>query len=223
MNAHDAHRPRKAYIVLTGDIVSSRAVARRDSLQARVRQLLARLSKEFSEIVAVPLTISGGDEFQGLFKLDGRVVSLVRCVQSGLHPVVLRVGVGIGAISTRFAPRSQEMDGEAFAFSREAVLRARKHDAWLWFRTANPDFDLAANAIALLSGSVKSRWKQVHWRRAALRDKGWTTTKIARREGVSQAAVSLSLTHAGYPAVSAAEASLAELTSRFTEVKPTGL
>jgi len=208
------------YVVLTADIVSSRKVARRRSLQSKVQRLLARLNERHSEIVAVPLTVSGGDEFQGVLKLDRRMLSIISDLQRELHPVDARVGIGIGKISTQFAQRSQEMDGEAFAFSREAVGEARKSGVLLRFRTPDPTFDLSANTIFTLTGTVKRRWKEIHWRRALLRDKGWTEQKVARREGVSQAAVSLCLGRAGYPAVREAEKNLAELIRRTWEHRP---
>ena len=128
----------------------------------------------------------------------------------------LAVRISIGTIATPLRGRSQEMDGEAFLFAREALDEARRPspDAWLWFRTPDEALDLAANAIALLLGVVKSRWKPLHWRRAHLRDQGWSEEGIGEEEGVSQVAVTYSLDAAGYSAVRQAEERLVALLSR---------
>ncbi|MFW6108525.1 MAG: hypothetical protein ACOC8D_01800 [bacterium] len=58
--------------------------------------------------------------------------------------------------------------------ARQALEPARKPrpDAWLWFPTPDADFDLAANAIALLLCLAKARWKPLHWRRATFLCRG---------------------------------------------------
>jgi len=73
---------------------------------------------------------------------------------------------------------------------------------------------LAANAIALLLGVVKSRWKPLHWRRTHLRDQGWSEERIAEQEGATQVAVSYSLDSAGYASVREAERTLAATLQR---------
>ena len=195
------------HLVLTADLVASRKVADREALQATLLKTLKTLNRRFRAIVGVPLSVSAGDEFQGLFRPDGEIIRLIDALQRELHPVRARVGIGIGGISTGLRRRSQEMDGEAFLLARQALDATRRQspDAWLWFRTPDEEFDLAANAIALLLGLAKSRWKPLHWRRAALRDKGWSEQRIARREGVTHVAVSLSLRSAGYAAVRQAQ------------------
>ena len=210
----------KLYAALTGDIVSSRKVADRAALQAKLRRLLTRLNKAHSEITAVPLTISGGDEFQGLLRIDVQILALIGELERGLQPVRVRFGIGIGAISTAFARRAQEMDGEAFAFSRAALEQARQAGSPLWFQTTDATFDLAANAISVLVGTVKERWKAVQWRRVDLQRRGWTQERIAKHEGVSQATVSESMQRAGCGAVCKAERNLAALLTRTWDIGP---
>jgi len=213
------------HAVLTGDIVGSRKAPDRQALQEALRRLLAELNDTFGDIVEVPFSISVGDEFQGVAAPDGRLVRLIDAMQRTLHPVRVRVGVGIGAVSTDFASRSQEMDGPAFLFAREALdlAKAQTPQAWLCFRTADEAFDLAANGIALLLGLVKERWKPLHWSRAALKDKGWNVERIAEHEGVTQASVSNSLHKAGYATVRQAEAHLMELIDALYSHRPKDL
>ena len=211
------------YVFLTADVASSRKVPNRDALQSKIAQLLKRLGKRYSQDIVVRFAISGGDEFQGLLKREARILPIISELQRALYPVRARVGIGFGGISTGFRQRPQEMDGEAFAFSREALEQARKNGSWLWFRTPNVSFDLSANTISLLLTAVKGRWKQIHWRRAELKGKGWTEGKIAKKEGVTQVAVHSSLRTAQYRAVGKAEENLANLIGQSWTDKPTGL
>lgn len=208
-------RSGNVHLVLTGDLARSRRAADRDALQADLQRVLRQVNGEHAQTVLVPLSITAGDEFQGVFVPDGRVVALVDTVQRELHPVQVRIGIGIGSIGTKLARRSQEMDGQAFVLARQAIEAAASAPyRWLCFRTQDEFFDLAANAIAVVTGCVKRRWRAMHWRRAALRDRGLGVQEIATREGVAQSSVSLSLLAAGYPAVRQAEANLCALIDR---------
>lgn len=201
------------YLVLTGDVVRSRDVPDREALRASLVRVLRKLNRASADMVLVPLSITAGDEFQGVFRPDGKIVALVDAVEREFFPVQVRVGIGIGEIATRFTRRSQEMDGPAFVLARAALDATRKFrpDAWLQFRTPDKKFDLAANAIAALLGHIKQRWEAVHWRRAALRDQKLDVTEIAEREGVTQGAVSHTLRTAGYEVVRRVEADLSKL------------
>lgn len=203
--------PSGLHVVVTGDIVASRRVEDRAALQARLQKLLAGLNRRHSEVIEVPFAVSGGDEFQGVLAAGAPVFALADEVARELYPVRVRLGVGIGSIATRLAARSQEMDGEAFAFSRSAVDDARANNVWLWFRSRRAGFDATVNLIARLLWAIKRRWTPVYWRRAALRDQCWTEERIARFEHVSQAAVSACLRRADYPAVEKARQGLARL------------
>jgi len=204
------------YLVLTGDVVRSRQVDDREALRQTLLSVLDAVNGDEAEAILVPLSITAGDEFQGVFRVDGRIVKVVDRLERGLFPVRVRVGIGIGPIHTAFTARSQEMDGPAFVRAREALEATRKFrpDAWLQFRTADETFDLPANAMALLLGLVKARWSALHWRRAALRDEGLHVADIAELEGVVQSTVTESLQAAEFGAVRNAEESLAELIDR---------
>jgi hypothetical protein len=209
----------RIYIVLTGDVVASRQVRDREALQVRLEALLARLNREHRAGIAVPFAISGGDEFQGVLHSAGEWLAIVRAVQRTLFPVRTRSGLGIGSVSTGLRQRPQEMDGQAFAFSREAVEQARKNDSWLWFRTVDSTFDLSANTISLLLSALKRRWTDLHWRRSGMREEGRTEQQIAACEGVTQSAISKSLASAAYPAVCQAEENLASLVRLLTDMR----
>lgn len=204
------------HAVLTGDIVASRKAPDREALQQALRDLVGLLNHTFDGIVEVPFSISLGDEFQGVLQPVGKLLTVADTIRRELFPVRARVGIGIGGIATAFAARSQEMDGPAFLFAREALDEARAAPSLLGlnFRTPDEGFDLGANATALLLCQAKERWRALHWRRAHLRDLGWGTERIAAEEGCSQPSIHQSLSNMGYAPLRQAEAGLAALIDR---------
>ncbi len=203
----------EVYAVLIGDVVRSREFPDREALRRLLVRALRSANRQFSHIIVSPLTVSAGDEFQGLLEPRGGIIRLLNSLTQCLFPLRLRVGVGIRGITTRVTRRPQEMDGPAFRLARGALEEAKnsKPPAELLFHSPDETFDLAANAIALLARLLKQRWKPLHWRRSTLRDDGLDVNDIAEREGVSPAAVHYSLATCGYYAIRQAEANLAAL------------
>ena len=54
------------YTVITGDLISSKEVTDRASLQEKVRTVMSDINKEFNSYLVVPFNFTTGDEFQGL-------------------------------------------------------------------------------------------------------------------------------------------------------------
>jgi SatD family protein len=206
----------RKYVVVIGDIVSSRRLDRsqRSNLQQKLIRLLARLNREHKKAVFVDFTLTAGDEFQGVLNLGPGLLELLDGLHSACRPVHLRLGVGAGTLTTAVRNRPQEMDGEAFVRARSAINRAEREKARTWFVTHEPSFDLAANAVLLLIQSIQRDWKELHFRRAALKAAGADERKIAQKEGVTQQAINKSLGSARYRFVHFAEVSLAELFNR---------
>ncbi|MFW6159361.1 MAG: SatD family protein [Planctomycetota bacterium] len=203
----------EAVMVVTGDVARSRELPAPDrrELQRKMLALLEAVNKDRSADFVAPFSLSGGDEFQAALKPDAELFGLIRRLQAELFPVELRFGIGIGGVSTDVRPRSQEMDGEAFARSREAMEAAKQNRSEVWFRTASESFDLAANTICRLMTAIRSDWSEVQHRRLRKKLDGWTNEEIAEAESVSPQAVSRSLLVGHYDAVREAEANLEEL------------
>lgn len=195
-------------MVVTGDVARSRDLTDSDrrELQRTMLELLEAVNQERGDDSIAPFSLSGGDEFQGVLRPEAELFGLIRRLQAEVHPVGLRFGIGIGGISTDVRPRSQEMDGEAFVRSREALDAAKENRSEIWFRTPSESFDLAANTICRLMTAIRSDWSEVQHRRARRKREGWTDERIAKAEDVSRQAIGRSLRRAHYEAVREAEA-----------------
>src|SRR5690606_28482511 len=108
----------------------SRRLPDRARTQEAIGRILDRLNEEASASLASPLGLIRGDEIQALFRPEGEPFSWIRRLRHRLHgldtPVRLRLGLGLGAVSTSLRGRRPwELDGPAFHRARDALEAAR--------------------------------------------------------------------------------------------------
>jgi len=124
-------KEKTSYTALMVDIVSSRMIPAglRIDVQKRLIALIDTLNKLFASGIEQKLTLSGGDEVQGLFTESGDAFTAGRLLQIGLYPVLVRVGIGKGGWTIRTPGEpSTFQDGTAYHYAREAMadLRGRQ-------------------------------------------------------------------------------------------------
>lgn len=129
------------YIVLTGDLKSSKKIENRNTSQQRLKAAIEYINSNYSEYVLSDFRITGGDGFQGMItQLDILFDIYFSLLEKINHPFYL--GVGIGSISTSLSDYVQEIDGETFHFSSEALLITKKNRRWIGFRSHFNNNDL---------------------------------------------------------------------------------
>ncbi|NMA74777.1 MAG: DNA-binding protein, partial [Bacteroidales bacterium] len=115
---------------LIGDIIDSKSLKNRKDIQNNLHKLLDGLNQKYESSIVSNLTLTLGDEFQGLFK-DVECVLLVMDeinLTLSLKGINVRFGVGYGEITTDINPElSIGADGEAFWFARDAITHIRKY------------------------------------------------------------------------------------------------
>lgn len=119
------------YLALIGDIVNSKKIPDRNSVQETLRQLLQIINEQYEEDIAADFTITLGDEFQGLLKNGRYSLEILQKIEGGMlaKDVQLRFGIGIGAINTEI---NRELaigaDGPAYYCARQGIdfLRAQE-------------------------------------------------------------------------------------------------
>ena len=117
------------YIVVIGDIVSSRKVTQRSRLQHQLKATLDTLNRKKVRGAVSPYTITLGDEFQAVFTQADTLFSHAAEILLALHPVKARFSFGIGEIETPINRRQAiGMDGPAFHEARLGLeeLKSRK-------------------------------------------------------------------------------------------------
>src|SRR3990172_1671185 len=104
----------ETYLAVIADIVRSRAITDRGAFQKRLARAIASVNKRFAQTIASKLVLTVGDEFQGLLASEDQIVAMLASLRSGIHPVELRFGIGVGEISTPLRPEALGMDGGCF-------------------------------------------------------------------------------------------------------------
>jgi hypothetical protein len=210
-------RSEEHYVVITGDLVgSSRLVPQeREALQVKLLRALDACNRQFAHVVVVPFSVSLGDEIQGMVRSLPLSFEIASILRRKLFPHRVRIGIGLGPVSTSVRKTTGAMDGQCFHRSRAALQRSKKERerALSVYDTGNEFLDIAVNSILYLVDVIQEDWKELHARRFwAYQDLGGIR-EVAEKERVSKAAVSKSLGTAKYRAVLMAMDSVTRLLS----------
>ena len=112
----------KPYIALIGDIKSSKEIEERKKVQDKLKSTLDKINQDYKDDISSKFIITLGDEFQGLLKTGKNVIRIVEQIQLNMHPIAIRFGIGIGAVTTDINyDMSIGADGPAYYKAREAI------------------------------------------------------------------------------------------------------
>ena len=129
------------YVVLTGDLKSSRKINDRAGLQEKLKSALKYVNKTFDDFIVAEFVIVGGDSFQGMISSPDLILSIYYALFENIgHPFYL--GIGIGSISTNLSENIAEIDGEAFHLSAEALEGAKREKKWIKLKSGLEDNDI---------------------------------------------------------------------------------
>ncbi len=129
------------YIVVTGDLRSSKKIDDRNISQDNLKKAIKYLNSNFNEHIVSEFRIVGGDGFQGMISGFDIILDIYFSLFKKIrHPFYL--GVGQGSISTSLSEYIQEIDGKAFHFSRDALNTAKKKNRWIVLHSNLPNNDL---------------------------------------------------------------------------------
>lgn len=145
---------------------------------------------EFNEKIkpVVPFSVQAGDEIQGLIKNGKNPVSTLIWLLELLYPMKIRWGIGKGYIDSPLRQSTSEMRGEAFEFSRNALIDAKKKKQIFSFYSKEKNKEVLNIIFKLLSGYLDN-WDDMAFRRFSLYSETNTIYKVAEMEGVSTEAI----------------------------------
>lgn len=117
------------YCAIIGDMIDSRFIEDRSSIQRRYVDVLDTINKEYESNIAACFKIRDGDGFHGLLKDTDKVMEIILRIRLALTPVQIRIGIGVGTINTEIKRLEiQQIDGRAFVIAREALDCARDRE-----------------------------------------------------------------------------------------------
>ena len=152
------------YLALIADVIDSKMVQERFDLQKQLKKTLQTMNELFGEFIASNFTLTLGDEFQGLLKVDAPVFQIIDTLRSELTPTQLRFGIGLGEIVTDIDPlQSIGADGPAYWNARAAInLVHQKNDygnTQIYFSCGKEKQDFFVNALIASGEAIRSGWR----------------------------------------------------------------
>lgn len=152
------------YLALIADVIDSKIVQERFDLQKQLEKTLQTMNELFGEFLASSFTLTLGDEFQALLKVDAPVFQIIDTLRSELTPTQLRFGIGLGEIVTDIDPlQSIGADGPAYWNARAAInLVHQKNDygnTQIYFSCGKEKQDFFVNALIASGEAIRSGWR----------------------------------------------------------------
>ncbi|MCF4964887.1 DNA-binding protein [Streptococcus sp. GS001] len=152
------------YLALIADVIDSKMVQERFDLQKQLEKTLQTMNELFGEFLASSFTLTLGDEFQALLKVDAPVFQMIDTLRSLLTPTQLRFGIGLGEIVTDIDPlQSIGADGPAYWNARAAInLVHQKNDygnTQIYFLSGKEKQDFFVNALIASGEAIRSGWR----------------------------------------------------------------
>lgn len=209
-------RTRNDYVALISDLVASSELANRAAIQRRLPTWLADLNRRLGpEELAAPLTLTAGDEIQGLFRHSQGIVDVVQELTDHMFgsKAEVRFGVGRGSLTTGpidpppgQAPNPALLDGPAFHRARAALEAAQRSNAWIRFEGFEDPPDEVLDGLFGLMAAVRSRWTPTQGTYSYEARSASSQKDLARSRKISPSVVSESLKAANHEAILAGEA-----------------
>lgn len=180
------------YAILMGDLVHSEDVADRAALHARFNRAIDRANDVHGADLASPLTITLGDEFQGLAGSLTAAFEIARGIRMDLldDAVECRFALGIETLQTPLnRERAWNMMGAGLTATRERLNEKLENRLYRFVFAEEPLLETLLEACGASLTAIERRWTAVqrHDVRALL--DGRTPAAIARSRDVSARAV----------------------------------
>ena len=152
------------YLALIADVIDSKMVQERLDLQKQVEKTLQKMNELFGDYLASRFTLTLGDEFQALLKVDAPVFQIIDTLRSELSPTQLRFGIGLGEIVTAIDPlQSVGADGPAYWNARAAINFVHQKNDYgntqIYFSSGKENQDFFVNALIASGEAIRSGWR----------------------------------------------------------------
>lgn len=197
------------YIAIIGDIRESKKIDQRSQVQNKLRLVLEEVNEKYDSEIASKFTITLGDEFQGLLSKGAKTMDIITEIEMKMHPVKIRFGVGLGAITTALNKEiSIGADGPAYYLARDAVEFIKANEKKKQTNTPDVRFQaegdnqviiMMINTVLSLLTVIKDTWsdrqREIIWDMACHRD---SQVDVAKRFNIKQPAVQKSLSKGKY-------------------------
>lgn len=153
------------YLALIADVIDSKIVQERFDLQKQLEKTLQKMNELFGDYMVSRFTLTLGDEFQALLKVDAPIFQIIDTLRSELTPTQLRFGIGLGEIVTAIDPlQSVGADGPAYWNARAAINFVHQKNDYgntqIYFSSGKENQDYFVNALIASGEAIRSGWRE---------------------------------------------------------------
>lgn len=189
-------------VAVSGDLVGSRNLRNRNELAPMIERAMAVASQSRDAgWLAPPMLTRGLDEFSAALESLLPVFDFSVALNEALWPLRFRIGIGVGAVDVGLETGlASRLDGPAFHLAAEALADARATRRPLVIRdpSADPVLLAALEALAQAHGALVEGWTPAAARQVPMMRTAGHQARVAGMLGVTQQAVSRTLTRARY-------------------------
>ena len=190
----------KSFLVVIGDIISSRDVEQRHALQNRLEDtfqvLNGRPSRDEDQngsALLSPFTLTLGDEFQAVYTGADTLFRDALYILEQVHPHRVRFSFGVGSIETDInRQQAIGMDGKAFHRARDGIDKLKTHREEYQFSLmgmADPALNQLFNHTLHLISNLLQSWHKNRLVVLRKRMDGVSVKHIAQELEISTTAV----------------------------------
>ena len=188
------------YLALLGDIRRSRSrfPRIRERAQSEFLDIIEDVNARHRSKLAVPFSVSRGDEFQGLLSRPDSALEIIDAFDARTDLFSFRYGLGWGEVGTAFRPRTTEMDGSCFLNAYGALERCKTENRWVAFEGAPVEREHVVNAGFRSIQVIRDGWTTKQKTAVNMRRGRDTMSATAVAMGIDKSTLSKMLKAAHY-------------------------
>jgi hypothetical protein len=178
----------RSYAVLMGDLVDSENTASTVDLHVRFNEAIARHDTASAGALASPLTITLGDEFQGLAQTLVAAARLARDIRHDLlaQSIDCRFAVGVVQLRTPLnTDKAWNMMGPGFASTRAKLNDKRADNRYRFDIPGQPVLETMLEASGATLTAIEENWTQTQRLAIPALLNGTTPGELAKARHVS--------------------------------------
>lgn len=178
----------KFHAIVMGDLVQSERFARMDLLHAAFNDAVQSQNRVHASALASPLTITLGDEFQGLATTLAQAVPIIRNLRFHLmaDTIDCRFVVGQAEVRTEINPdRAWNMMGPGLARAREVLNEKSARTMYRFSLPGHPVLETLLDALGAGLTLIERGWTDQQRADIACLIAGQSPMDLARRRNVS--------------------------------------
>lgn len=178
--------------VVMGDLVASERAVEPAALHQYFNAAIARQNKGSAAQIVSPLTITLGDEFQGLAHTLVAALAIVRNIRADLmhHDIDCRFAIGLVALTTPLnTAQAWNMMGPGLSTTRERLNQKRQDNLYRFALPNKPIISLLLEALGTSLTAIERRWTAQQRLDILAALSGQSASAIAQRRNVSRHSV----------------------------------